>query len=67
MTACSAEERFNQHKRGYKACSFVRRYGLSLFTELFPETELLPFNAARQLEIEHAESLRKQGYAVWQR
>jgi hypothetical protein len=67
MTACSAEERFNQHKRGYKACSFVRRYGLSLFTELFPQTDLLPVNAARRLEIEHAESLRKQGYAVWQK
>jgi hypothetical protein len=67
MTACSAEERFKQHKQGYKACSFVRKHGLSLVPELFPETELLPFNAARQLEIEHAESLRKQGYAVWQR
>ncbi|MFM8715607.1 MAG: DUF3293 domain-containing protein [Spartobacteria bacterium] len=67
MTACSAEERFNQHKHGYKACSFVRRYGLSLFTELFPQPDLLPVKAARRLETEHAESLRKQGYAVWQR
>ena len=67
MTTCSAEERFKQHKRGYKACSFVRRYGLSLFTELFPQTDLLPLNAARRLEIEHAESLRNQGYAVWQK
>lgn len=67
MTACSAEERFNQHKRGYKACSFVRKHGLSLVTELFPRNDLLTVNAARRLEIEHAESLRKQGYAVWQR
>jgi predicted GIY-YIG superfamily endonuclease len=67
MTACSAEERFKQHKQGYKACSFVRKHGLSLVPELFPETELLPLNKAYQLEIEHAESLRKQGYSVWQR
>jgi hypothetical protein len=67
MTACSAEERFNQHKRGYKSCSFVRNYGISLVMELFPQTDLLPINAARRLEIEHSESLRKQGYAVWQK
>ncbi len=67
MTACSAEERFNQHKRGYKACSFVKKHGLSLATELFPRPDLLPVNAARRLEVEHAESLRNQGYAVWQR
>lgn len=67
MTACSAEERFDQHKQGYKACVLVRKYGLELAPDLFPQTELLPVNAARRLEIEHAESLRNQGYAVWQK
>jgi hypothetical protein len=67
MTICSAEERFDQHKRGYKACSFVRKYGKELASELFPGSELLPLEAAKKLEVDHAESLRKQGYAVWQR
>ena len=67
MTICSAEERFNQHKRGYKACAFVRKYGKELASELFPGSELLPLEAAKKLEVDHAESLRKQGYAVWQK
>ena len=67
MTACSAEERFDQNRRGYKACSFVRKYGKELAPELFPGTELLPVEAAKELEIDHAESLRTRGYAVWQK
>jgi len=67
MTICSAEERFNQHKRGYKACAFVRKYGKELASELFPGSELLPLEDAKKLEVDHAESLRGQGYAVWQK
>lgn len=67
MTICSAEERFNQHKRGYKACAFVRKYGKELASELFAGSELLPLEAAKKLEVDHAESLRGQGYAVWQK
>ena len=67
MTACSAEERFAQHKRGYKACAFVRKYGLWLAPDLFPGSELLPLEDAKKLEVDHAESLRGQGYAVWQK
>lgn len=67
MTSCSAEERFDQHKRGYKACSFVRKYGKELAPELFPGTDLLPVETGKKLEIDHAESLRRQGYAVWQK
>jgi hypothetical protein len=67
MTSCGAEERFDQHKRGYKACSFVRKYGKELAPELFPGTDLLPVEAAKKLEVDHAESLRRQGYAVWQK
>ena len=67
MTICSAEERFNQHKRGYKACAFVRKYGKELASELFPGSELLPLEDAKKLEVDHAEYLRGQGYAVWQK
>jgi len=67
MTICSAEERFNQHKRGYKACAFVRKYGKELASELFPGSELLPLEEAKKLEVDHAESLRRRGYAVWQK
>jgi hypothetical protein len=45
----------------------VRKYGKELASELFPGSELLPLEAAKKLEVDHAESLRKQGYAVWQK
>lgn len=67
MTACSAEERFKQQMEGYKACSLVTKHGLALASELFPKEELLSFEAAKKLEVDHAESLRKRGYAVWQK
>jgi len=67
MTVCDAADRFAQHKSGYKACSFVRKHGIGLAHELFPSTKSLPLEAARKLEIDHANELRSLGYAVWQK
>jgi hypothetical protein len=67
MTSCGVQERFDQHKRGYKACSFVRKYGKELAPELFPGSDLLPVEAAKKLEVDHADCLRRQGCAVWQK
>jgi hypothetical protein len=67
MTSCSAEERFNQHKRGYKACTLVKKFGLELATEKFADIPLLSLNDAKSKEVSHADDLRRQGYAVWQK
>ena len=67
MTSCSAEERFNQHKRGYKKCKLVQLYGLELATEKFADISLLSRKDAEALERSHADDLRRQGYAVWQK
>jgi hypothetical protein len=67
MTACSAGERFKQQMEGYKACTLVTKHGLALAPELFPKEGLLSFEAAKKLEVDHAESLRRRGYAVWQK
>jgi hypothetical protein len=67
MTACTPEKRFAQHKRGYKACPFVRKHGIALAPELFPTSDLLPHAEAEKLEVSHAENLRARGFAVWQR
>jgi hypothetical protein len=67
MTSCTAEERFDQHKRGYKACSLVKKFGLELATEKFANIHLLSFDDAKSKEVSHAEDLRRQGYAVWQK
>jgi len=66
MTTCTAEERFEQHQRGYKAAAFAKRFGVELAYELFPTQELLSLEAAKRIEIDHAVWLRGQGYAVWQ-
>ena len=67
MTSCSAEERFDQHKRGYKACSLVKKHGIALAWDLFPKVDLVPVKLACRLEIDHANSLRELGYGVWQK
>jgi hypothetical protein len=67
MTSCSAEERFDQHKRGYKKCKLVQLYGLELATEKFADIPLLSRNDAEAMEKSHAADLRRQGYAVWQK
>jgi hypothetical protein len=67
MTSCTAEERFDQHKRGYKACSLVKKFGLELATEKFADIPLLSLDDAKSKEMSHAVDLRQQGYAVWQK
>ena len=67
MTACTLEERLAQHKRGYKACPFVRKHGIALAPELFPVVGMLPRSEAEKLEVAHAEKLRERGFAVWQK
>jgi hypothetical protein len=67
MTSCTAEERFDQHKRGYKACSLVKKFGLQIAKELFTEIPMLSLEEAKAKEVSHAEDLRLQGYAVWQK
>ena len=67
MTSCGADERFGQHKRGYKACSLVKKFGLELATEKFAETPLQSRKDAEEMERSHADDLRRQGYAVWQK
>jgi len=65
MTGRTPEERFLQHKEGYKSNSFAERYGIGLrpwyFKKLNPMTE----EDAKKMEIEKARTLRKRGYGVW--
>lgn len=65
-TGLAVEERFANHKRGYKANRFVRRHGLRLRPDLFAVYNPLPYAAAVELEIELAEAFRAEGHAVWQ-
>jgi predicted GIY-YIG superfamily endonuclease len=65
-TALSPEERFAQHKAGYKAARFVEKFGVRLRPRYYAKYNPLDDEAARKLEVELARRLRKKGFAVWQ-
>lgn len=63
----SPDERFDQHKEGYKANRYAKKYGLKLRPDLFEAYNPIPSRAdAEELEEYLADRLRKMGYGVWQ-
>lgn len=64
MTGTSWEERFAQHKRGYKASRVVRKHGVELVPGLC--LGYMTYETAKVKEVEYANELRTLGYAVWQ-
>lgn len=66
MTGLDPDERFDKHKAGIKSNRFVRLYGLRLLPELYQAYNPMPYDGAREMEVELAISLREQGYGVWQ-
>ncbi len=65
-TADTPEERFDEHRRGYRASRVVRRFGLRLRPDiyrLFPPVRTR--EQSRRLEARVAERLRLQGYLVF--
>ena len=58
--------RFNQHKIGYKANSFVKRYGAKLVWRKFNKyNPIKTRKEAEQYEQWLTNKLRKKGYGVW--
>lgn len=66
MTGLTPEQRFARHKAGIQANGYVRRFGLRLLPKLYAYANPMPYEAARDMEVELAIALRKEGYAVWQ-
>jgi hypothetical protein len=64
MTGLRIDQRFKNHKNGYKSAWVVRKYGLRLMPELYEHLNPMPFEAAVQMELELAEELRAAGYTV---
>ena len=65
-TGLSPERRFEKHKAGIRANSYVQRYGLRLLPKLYAYANPMPYDAARDMEVELAIALQAEGYAVWQ-
>ncbi len=67
LTGLRPEERLQNHKSGYKACKFVKKFGQGLIPDLYEHYNPMPYRRACVMERKLAERLRRRGYAVWQR
>ena len=66
MTGLDPDLRFDKHKAGIQSNRYVKDYGLRLMPELYELYGPLPYDAARDLEVELAIDLREGGFGVWQ-
>jgi hypothetical protein len=66
MTGLTPALRFARHKAGVKANRYVREFGLRLLPHLYAYANPMPYEAAREMEIEIALALRARRWAVWQ-
>ena len=65
MTGLTPEERFANHKRGYKGASVVRRFGERLVPKLYAHLNPMTFDEAVAMEQQLAAELRGRGYQVF--
>ena len=65
MTGLTPEERFENHKKGYKAAGIVKRCGQRLVPRLYAHLNPMPYAKALEMEAALADSLRKRGYVVY--
>lgn len=66
MTGLDPDLRFDKHKAGIQSNRFVREYGLRLLPRLYEVYNPMPYDGARDMEVELAIGLREEGYGVWQ-
>jgi hypothetical protein len=66
MTGLDPDVRFDKHMAGIQSNVFVRNYGLRLLPALYERYNPMPYQAAREMEVELGIHLRSAGYGVWQ-
>ena len=66
MTGLDPDLRFDKHKAGIQANSYVQRYGLHLLPDLYEAFNPMAYKAAVDMEIEVGIDLRSAGFGVWQ-
>jgi hypothetical protein len=66
MTGLDPDVRFDKHKAGIQSNRYVKQYGLRLLPELYEVYNPMPYDGAREMEVELAIGLREAGYGVWQ-
>jgi len=66
MTGLDPDVRFDKHKGGIQSNRYVKQYGLRLRPDLYEVYNPMPYNGARDMEVELGIALREAGYGVWQ-
>ena len=66
MTGLDPDTRFDKHKAGIQSNRFVQQFGLWLLPSLYEVYNPMPYDGARDMEVELAISLREAGFGVWQ-
>jgi hypothetical protein len=66
MTGLDPDLRFDKHKAGIQANSYVQAYGLRLLPTLYERYNPMRYDEARAMEVELGIRLRSLGYGVWQ-
>lgn len=66
MTGLDPDTRFDKHKAGIRANRYVRDHGLRLLPQLYEVYNPMPYEGAREMEVELAIGLRERGFGVWQ-
>jgi hypothetical protein len=64
-TSHKPEVRFQQHKDGYKASKYVKKYGVRLLPELFEHLNPMSNAESAELEVSIAEALKKAGIPTY--
>ena len=65
MTGLPVEERFANHKRGYKCARVVHKYGVALAPEWYRDIPAMPYEEAVMAEPTLADDLRDLGFLVF--
>ena len=66
MTGLDVDLRFDKHKAGIQSNRYVRDFGLRLLPQLYAMYNPMPYEGARDMEVELGIGLRETGYGVWQ-
>ena len=66
MTGLDPDVRFDKHKAGIQANSYVQRFGLHLLPALYEKHNPMPYDDARLMEVNLGIELRAKGFGVWQ-
>ena len=66
ITGIDPDVRFDKHKAGIQSNRYAREFGLRLLPRLYELYNPMPYEGAREMEVELAIGLREAGYGVWQ-